>query len=236
MYARPSDESGNPLSFLASGKLWRDALVLFDNDSGDDHWSQVTGTAIKGKAKGKRLDFVPSTLTTWAAWRAQHPNTLVLRKPEPIEGSHYERYFKDENRMGISGDPYDDDRLPGKALVLGILIGDRSYALDFGTLDRLKIVNVTLDGVPVVLTRSPEANTAQAYRRTVGGRVVELENFRMEKGIPVMSVASGSVTFSLLDGTVVHGEAEALEPIRSTRSYWYAWSAYHPKTVVIDAD
>ncbi len=241
MYARPSDESGTALKFLASGKLWRDALVMFDDGPGDDHWSQVTGTVIKGESRGEALEFVPSTLTTWAAWKAQHPTTLVLRKPEPIEGSHYARYFTDENRMGISGDPYRDDRLPGKMLVLGVLIEGQPFALDFKTLDRVKLVNLTLAGTPVVLTRSPEANTAQAYRRAIGGRTVEFENYRVENGVPVMDVKDGSATVSLLDGSVVGGEdgvvdGEALEPVRSTRAYWYAWSSYHPTTEVIDVD
>lgn len=36
------------------------------------------GEAIAGPLKGRTLDLVPSTLTTWDAWSTAHPDTLAL--------------------------------------------------------------------------------------------------------------------------------------------------------------
>ena len=36
------------------------------------------GEAILGPLKGTKLDLLPSTLTTWGAWMASHPDTLAL--------------------------------------------------------------------------------------------------------------------------------------------------------------
>ena len=41
-------------------------------------WVHVTGKAAVGPMKGQQLKFMPSTVTTWAEWKAAHPQTLVL--------------------------------------------------------------------------------------------------------------------------------------------------------------
>ena len=48
MYARPTDDEGRPLTFGVSGKLWRDALVMFDRQTGS-LWSQISGDAIRAE-------------------------------------------------------------------------------------------------------------------------------------------------------------------------------------------
>ena len=60
-----------------SGKLLMNALILYDRET-DTLWSQFTGEALEGPLEGGRLRLVASELTTWSAWKAQHPDTLVL--------------------------------------------------------------------------------------------------------------------------------------------------------------
>jgi hypothetical protein len=55
-------------------------LVLVDDATGS-FWSQVLGRAICGPREGDRLTVRPSTVTTWGAWRAAHPETDVLLPP-----------------------------------------------------------------------------------------------------------------------------------------------------------
>lgn len=206
---------------------------MFDDGGKPDHWSQVTGTAVKGPSEGTKLEFVSSTLTTWAAWKALHPSTQVLKKTEPIRESHYARYYENPDRMGISGDFYEDDRLPGKAMVLGVVVGGKTFAISFERLAELKILNATLNGVPVVITFSPQARSSQAYRRDPGGEILEFSDYRIEKGVPVMKDLRYGKTYNLLDGSSDES-ADRLEAIHSTRSFWYAWSSYHPETELLE--
>jgi hypothetical protein len=55
-------------------------LVLFDELTGS-YWSQFLARAICGAREGERLRIVPSTVTTWAAWRTEHPGTDTLLPP-----------------------------------------------------------------------------------------------------------------------------------------------------------
>jgi hypothetical protein len=55
-------------------------LVLFDEPT-ESFWSQLLAQAICGEREGDRLTIVPSTVATWGAWRADHPETDVLLPP-----------------------------------------------------------------------------------------------------------------------------------------------------------
>ena len=85
MYALPQID-GRASTLGVSGMLWRDALLMYDRAS-SSLWTQITGEAVAGPMKGKKLDELPSEMTTWRVWKAKHPDTLVLDKP-PLAGSH----------------------------------------------------------------------------------------------------------------------------------------------------
>jgi hypothetical protein len=55
-------------------------LVMYDELTGS-FWSQGIGRAICGPAAGTDLEIVPSTVTTWGEWRADHPEGEVLLPP-----------------------------------------------------------------------------------------------------------------------------------------------------------
>lgn len=69
--------NGQTLSFGVSGQLYRRNLLLYDHQT-ESLWSQIREEAVTGPFAGTRLRAVPSTMTTWAEWRQQHPDTLVL--------------------------------------------------------------------------------------------------------------------------------------------------------------
>lgn len=55
-------------------------LVMYDELTGS-FWSQGIGRAICGPAAGTDLEIVPSTVTTWGEWRADHPDSELLLPP-----------------------------------------------------------------------------------------------------------------------------------------------------------
>ena len=71
------DVDGETLVFGVHGALWGNAMTWWDHDTGSV-WSQPLGEAILGPRSGETLELLPSTLTTWGAWRASHPDTLAL--------------------------------------------------------------------------------------------------------------------------------------------------------------
>lgn len=68
------------LVFGNQGDLFGNAMTWWDHETGSI-WSQPLGEAILGPRKGAKLEMLPSTLTTWAAWREAHPETQALDVP-----------------------------------------------------------------------------------------------------------------------------------------------------------
>src|SRR5437870_5629196 len=68
---------GRPTTFGVSGLLYNSDLLLYDRAT-QSLWSQIEARAIAGPLKGEKLTPVALTHTTWADWKARHPDTLVL--------------------------------------------------------------------------------------------------------------------------------------------------------------
>lgn len=69
--------AGRHLKFGVSGLLYRSDVLLYDRQT-ESLWSQIKQEAVTGKLMGTRLQLIPSTQTTWGAWKKLHPDTLVL--------------------------------------------------------------------------------------------------------------------------------------------------------------
>lgn len=141
---------GKPVVFGNQGDLWNNAMTWFDHDTGSV-WSQVTGEAIMGPLTGRRLEMLPSTLTTWGDWQARFPETLALDK------------FTRETRFSL------DDT----AVV--VATNDDSVALPVPALRDAGIVALEIGGEPVSVVFWPGTDRWIAFSRIVDGEAIELE-------------------------------------------------------------
>lgn len=167
MHARELD--GRTLTFLVSGKLWRNSLVMQDEETGT-LWSHITGEAMSGELAGAVLELVPAVQTTWAQWRAAHPETRLLRKSAEITSSRYASYFADPERTGIFRSNWLRERLPGKELVFGIRSGVHAAAVTAGALAAGGPVRVQL-GEQVITVELGDDGGVRAW--TGGGEGLE---------------------------------------------------------------
>jgi hypothetical protein len=168
VHARELD--GRVLTFLVSGKLWRNSLVMQDEETGT-LWSHITGEALAGELAGASLELVPAVQTTWAAWRAAHPETRVLRKSAEIKGSRYAAYFADPARTGIFRSNWLQGRLPGKELVYGIRSGVHAAAVTAAALAADEPRHVQLGDETITIQRDDDGGV-RAWKHTEGSTPV----------------------------------------------------------------
>ena len=217
MYSRKA-ENGELVTFGVSGKLWHGVLVMFDRES-ESFWTQLDGRAIVGARAGERLEHYPSIFTTWSAWKAEHPDTLVLFKPEDErerKESSYASYFADPERLFV---PHLGEELGGieaKDVVFGVQHGDHALAVSRDLLARVRIVNTLVGSRPVAILHDPDSGYAHAVSRLAQGKVVFLEPLPGQK----LPRCRDAWTESELD-------AGKLEAVRLDRAFWYAWSRSH---------
>jgi hypothetical protein len=235
VYARPVVE-GKLLSFGVSGKLWKDALVMYDRETGT-LWSHVTGVAIQGALAGKRLQAVPAMQTTWAEWKQLYPQSLVMSKPLTQGGpagtrNAYESYFKDKDQLGIFGTKNPDEVLPGKEFVLGLTVEAAAAAYPFRALSRQPLVNDVVAGRPIVVTFSSVSAAGAVFSRTVGTRTLTFTNVRRERGDLLMDDRETRTTWRALSGHAIRGPLAPARLVRlpSTLAFWFAWKGFYPDT------
>jgi len=158
------------LTFIVSGKLWRNSLIMQDKETGS-LWSHVTGECLEGEYVGTQLEMIPVVQTTWEQWSQDHPATRVLRKDEQITSSGYEKYFADPERTGLFRTVWLQDRLPGKSLVHGVLSGPHSLAVTDAALQRGKPVLAKVGDVEIRVSRQTDGGV-RATRLDTGAEMI----------------------------------------------------------------
>lgn len=224
MYDR--NVAGQELTFGVSGKLIRNVLVMFDRET-DTLWSQLLGKAVDGALLGTDLVPLASLQTTWAEWKSIHPETTALA----IGGPAYDSYsgYYSSGSAGVIGEFREDDRLPRKELVHGIVVNGEPAAYPYRALEVEPLVNDIVDDEPVLVLFEPRSQTALAFSRQLGDRVLTFEpgadsdTFR--------DVETGS-EWLLLTGAALSGPlaGESLVRIPGTSSFWFGWKDFYPQT------
>jgi hypothetical protein len=228
---------GEPTQFGVSGKLWRSDLVMYDRLT-ESLWSQLMATAIRGPQTGAQLTLRPSTLTTWAEWRATYPETRVLLPPpRSTTTTTYDRSFdyfseaynyRNESQL-IGRDTHDGDLHP-KSLVIGVTADGTARAYPFHVLSEEDVVNDVVGTRPVVVAGSPD-DTLVAYDRRIDG-----DQLRFEAADEQLLVAGGSA-WQRTTGTAVSGPYQGRQLRRANDKpplFWQGWSAFHPDTDVYE--
>lgn len=214
MYAANVD--GKRHTFMASGSLWQDALVLMDRET-KSLWSQISGEAIDGELKGKTLSLVPFFHTTFNEFKRQYPKGQLLQKEDRGEhGSGYGNYFDSPDKIGIFGRTNNFTSLPAKALVYGIRYGGKQFAISLDKLSEEGNIWLNDSDPPVLVTYDKENGSAYAFVSS------------NESNAPVND-------FSIKAGKIHDADGNLLEfeelPIIS--AFWFAWVSFFPNTELI---
>ncbi len=155
---------GTDIVFGNQGALWGNAMTWWDHDTGSV-WSQPIGEAILGPRKGERIELLPSSLTLWAAWKEEHPQTVAL-----------------DVSAGF-------DRFSLNQMALVIDFGTDVAAYPVQMLRDVGVVNDVVAGVEVAVLIDPTNDQRWAvFSRRLDDAIVELSIVDGE----VVDVASGT--------------------------------------------
>jgi len=234
VYDRTVD--GETLTLGVSGKLADDDLVMYDRETGSE-WKQSLGTAIAGPHEGADLTVLPAAVTTYAQFRADHPDGVVLQpadaeseaasdgdEPAPVDyddDAPYRDYFEGDGfglaahrGEGSGRDWTRDDDLDPKTVVLGVERG--GDALGF-PLPRVEAgggaVEAAVGGDPVLVVAGD-----------AGIHAYEAPEFRVEVADDGELRGDGA-TWNAATGESDDGRALTRVPAR--RLFAFAWQDDH---------
>jgi hypothetical protein len=151
------------LTFINSGALWRDTLVLQDRETGT-LWTAATGQALFGPLAGERLRPIPAVNAPSRAFRKAHPAATYLDTRESTRPPVSLSLYAASPWQGISGVKTNDRRYDPKEKLFFVAEGSEALAFRAEDLKRLGRVEDTLAGRPILLEWDAAVDAPAACR------------------------------------------------------------------------
>ena len=244
MYSAKID--GQPTTFGTSGLLYRSNKLMYDRKT-NSLWSSLVGEPVIGDLAERdeiiKLDFFPVSLTTWAEWLAENPDTKVLSldtdyysprfyEPETDARSIYYDYRVSAETMFPVWNR--DLSLETKDEVLGLSVGDVHKAYPVVTLRELRVVNDTVGDKAVVIISSGVSSDSRVFER--GEETFTFEDSGDLEGVPTSLVDSNGETWKVGENELISvtDESNTLSRLPSFVAFWFGWYAFHPETLLFE--
>lgn len=196
---------GNTLTFGVFGSLWRESMVLYDQET-MTQWSQWEGQAKMGPLRGAKLKRLPSVIAGWEEWKQQYPDGSVAL----LENRHNE--FTDESY--------------GEAAEYVLMIGEgaTAQAWKLADLAEARVINDQWQGKPVVAFFLEKSRTARLFERQLGEQTLVFQ--WKEAGVVDLTGSRWNVlTGRACAGPLTGQQLRPLAGMVTTRS---AWNQFHP--------
>jgi hypothetical protein len=234
-------EDGTVLDFGTTGNLRNSDLVMYDRQT-KSWWQQFTGEAIVGQLTGTVLEMLPSQIISWADFKKNYPDSLVLSRETGNPRNYGSNPYGGYDNVG--GSPFFPvgkygDELPPVERVVALTLGDIDVAFPFSLLAEVGVVNEEYANQPVVIFWKSGTNTifgstikdvgsSGAFSRILEGQILTFE--AGEGGF--VDLETGS--FWTLTGEAIEGplSGSQLERLVSGEHFWFSWSVFKPDTIV----
>ena len=201
--------------------------ALFKDDRTDSWWQQATGKAVAGPLKNKVLREIPSQQVTLSSWLKRHPDALVMQ-PDTNYLAAYRLTQDDKAFFRAKYSQHDSAAFKAKSMVIGIVQNNVAKAYDFDRLNRNKIIEDSVNRLPLLITVEADNASVHTLNRNVNGVTHVFE--KTDKPNLLKDVATQSIWN--LEGTCIEGRLEGtqLEEVQSYVETWQSWSEFHPGT------
>ena len=226
---------GRQLHFHLAG-INNQNFIMRDEETGT-WWQQVTGEAIHGPLKGKRLRPVFHDELTFALWKKERPTGRVLRPDEQTAKAGNYAPANWEERMvkvPVTTSAVIDNSLSPRTLVIGITLNGAATAYPFDAIVKQKLILDELGGVLIFVVVGDDGRSIRAFERTLDGR--KLEFFVKPNSSPLTLVDAESGSEWDFTGKAISGSLSGrqLKKVAVLNDYWFDWQTYYPKTSVYE--
>jgi hypothetical protein len=205
---------------------------MSDEETGS-WWQQVSGEAIQGPLKGKRLNLVFHDELSFITWKNEKPNGRVLR-PDERTASRYARKDWEESiaKAPVVTPVSENDPLPPRTLVIGISINNEAKAYPLSELQKQAAVLDRLGDTALLIVLDEDKKSARAFDRSVEGKVLEFFAKPDSKPLRLLDAETGSewdFSGKALSGAM---KGRQLKKIYVLSDFWFDWKIYNPNTSI----
>jgi hypothetical protein len=222
---------GRRLTFHLSG-INNQNFIMRDEETGS-WWQQVSGEAIQGPLKGKKLTQIFHDELSFGLWKREQPRGRVL-KPDPAFAAKYaaEDWERQIDQMKVVVPAANNEPLKPRELIAGVRINNAAKAYPIkGLLEQSPVID-DLGAVPLIIIVGDDRKSIRVFERNVDGRTLE---FYARPGIePLQLVDSQTGSQWDFSGKAVSGQltGKQLVPVSVLKDFWFDWKLYNPQTSV----
>jgi hypothetical protein len=209
-------------------------FIMRDQETGS-WWQQVSGEAIQGPLKGKRLKLIGYEEVTFDLWKKEQSGGRVLApdpeiaKKDDYAGSDWEAKIAE---LPVVGKANPNDILQPRDLIVGIEWKGKEKAYPFAALTKSRAIIDSIEATPILVLLGKDDLTVRAFEASLNGTTLSLFVKNEPAGETFLDVNTGS-EFDFT-GKAVSGPltGKTLQRIPVLKDYWFDWKNYHPQTEV----
>ena len=227
--------TGRAFSSMVNGKKESFRLVgmdhfnaMFEDETTKSWWRQVSGIAIAGPLKGNALKEIPSEQMRLGAWIRKYPNTLIMQ-PDAVFVKQYKGLEGfDEGTINSSLEKRDSASWQFKSWVIGVAKDGHAKAYDWNELVKQRVINDTLQDMPIVLVLEKDNRSFHVWNRQVHDKLLNLSFDSNSQSLK----DTASNTIWNMNGECIEGELKGsrLTAVQAYQEFWHSWQSFHPGT------
>jgi len=226
--------TGRVFSPLVNGKNETFRLVgmdhfnaMFEDASTKSWWRQETGSVVAGPLQGVSLAELPSTQATLAVWLKENPGSLILQ-PDTLFKEQYED-LADYDKGTIKGglEKRDSASWKFKSWVIGVVHGDIAKAYDWNELVNKKMIQDSLNDLPILISLEKDTASFHVWDRNVYGAHLQF----VKTGDSLKDLNTQSYWDQ--NGLCIDGQLKGtqLKTVQAYQEFWHSWNTFHPNTI-----
>ena len=204
-------------------------FLMRDEQTGS-YWQQITGTAISGPMRGRKLPLIDSDEVSFKVWLSEHPSGRVLapvaKFADQYETKDWDKKM-DRARVVIQ---FPKSGLPMREQVFGIATSEASRAFPVKKVIAAKLVMDRVGSQSVVLVTANDDLSVRAFQNLSPAR----DFYRAENAGSFVFTDAQSGSRWDFRGCAIDGPAkgQCLKPVRMIKDYWFDWKNFNPTTTV----
>ena len=222
---------GRVLSFHLAG-INNQNFIMRDEETGS-WWQQVSGEAIQGPLRGRRLTRVFHDELSFGEWSREFPGGRVLLPAADTAWKRFsEGWEEDTGRLPVRVHATINAALEPRALIAGIEAAGVAKAYPMERVRAQAPIHDRVGGVPVVLLLGPDGKSVRAFEARLD--TLALEFLRSPDGPPGEFLEATTGSRWSFQGEALSGPllGRRLTPVYLLMDYWFDWQTYHPATTV----
>jgi hypothetical protein len=214
--------NGLTLTFHLAG-INNQNFIMRDDQTGT-YWQQISGRAIAGPLAGQSLRLIPSDELTFALWKSEQPDGIVLKDVAADAADYSPKDWEAKMQKYPAVLSFPEHGLKPRDVMLGIQAFEEARAFPYELVLREKLVQDRVGSEPVILLVGPDGQSVRAFRTSE-------DFYRTPDGSMMDSETGSRWNFR---GCAVDGKANGtcLERIEAIKDFWFDWRNYHPGTSV----